>query len=296
MATSPPPTERGDGRTASTHWPSASGTAIPTTRSLSTAGAPLFSIDVSTFVWQGFLDKVTKGWAVNDFRRPDGLVEKTVDPFTGVLALPGGRKISLSSTSPTGHSPRPWARTAHAARRSFGPRRSRAITTPGSRPTVILSARSQARARRHRRPRADAFELLLRRPVHALRAVLLGAHRQRPGLRVANAHGVDQLRERRAADDRCRGLGDPMLDSIRVRIAMSVGLAQRVAVGLAQRERGAERYPDGGAIGDTDGATDPEPTPTPTATPAPTPTPTPAPTPTPTATPTPTPTDTPPPP
>ena len=61
---------------------------------VSTAGAPLFSIDVSTFVWQGFLDKVTKGWAVNDFRRPDGLVEKTVDPFTGVLALPGGRKIA----------------------------------------------------------------------------------------------------------------------------------------------------------------------------------------------------------
>ena len=49
----------------------------------------------------------------------------------------------------------------------------------------------------------------------------------------------------------------PTLGSVRVRIAMSVGLAQRVAVSLAQRERGAERYPDGGAIGDTDGATDP---------------------------------------
>ena len=53
------------------------------------------------------------------------------------------------------------------------------------------------------------------------------------------------------------GSVDPDAGSIRVRIAMSVGLAQRVAVGLAQRERGAERYPDGGAIGDTDGATDP---------------------------------------
>jgi len=61
---------------------------------VSTAAAPLFSIDVSTFVWQGFLDKVTEKWAVNGFKRPDGLVEKTVDPFTGVLALPGGRKTT----------------------------------------------------------------------------------------------------------------------------------------------------------------------------------------------------------
>ena len=110
---------------------------------VSTAGAPLFSIDVSTFVWQGFLDKVTKGWAVNDFRRPDGLVEKTVDPFTGVLALPGGRKIAELYLA---DGPQPRSVGADGSMRrgdpSGGVVRGRP-RRPGSRPIVTGSARAR---------------------------------------------------------------------------------------------------------------------------------------------------------
>ncbi|MEO8570150.1 MAG: transglycosylase domain-containing protein [Chloroflexota bacterium] len=54
---------------------------------VSTAGAPLFSIDVSTFVWQGFLNEATAKWPNTDFAKPaDGLVQAKIDPFTGLLS------------------------------------------------------------------------------------------------------------------------------------------------------------------------------------------------------------------
>jgi peptidoglycan glycosyltransferase len=54
---------------------------------VSTARAPLFSIDVSTFVWQGFLNEAGAKWPVTNFKRPaDGLVRVKIDPFTGLLA------------------------------------------------------------------------------------------------------------------------------------------------------------------------------------------------------------------
>jgi peptidoglycan glycosyltransferase len=54
---------------------------------VSTARSPLFSIDVSTFVWQGFLQEASAKWPVTTFTPPaDGLVRVKIDPFTGLLA------------------------------------------------------------------------------------------------------------------------------------------------------------------------------------------------------------------
>jgi membrane peptidoglycan carboxypeptidase len=54
---------------------------------VSTASAPLFSIDVSTYVWQGFLNEATRKWPETNFKRPaDGLVQVKIDPWTGLVA------------------------------------------------------------------------------------------------------------------------------------------------------------------------------------------------------------------
>jgi membrane peptidoglycan carboxypeptidase len=57
---------------------------------VSTARAPLFSIDVSTFVWQGFLSEASAKWPVTNFQKPaDGLVRVKIDPFTGLKVSSG---------------------------------------------------------------------------------------------------------------------------------------------------------------------------------------------------------------
>jgi membrane peptidoglycan carboxypeptidase len=56
---------------------------------VSTPARPVFSIDVTTFVWQGFLQEATKAWAVNDFAKPDGLVQAKIDAFTGLKPRAG---------------------------------------------------------------------------------------------------------------------------------------------------------------------------------------------------------------
>ncbi|MBA2372767.1 MAG: transglycosylase domain-containing protein [Chloroflexi bacterium] len=58
---------------------------------VSTPAKPVFSIEVTTYVWQGFLQEVSKDWPVRGFVRPEtGLVQATIDPFTGFLARAGG--------------------------------------------------------------------------------------------------------------------------------------------------------------------------------------------------------------
>ncbi len=74
---------------------------------VSTASDPLFSIDVTTYVWQGFLQDATKGWSINGFQTPGGLVEAAVDPWTG-LAAAGGTSVTelfLPGTAPQGALP-----------------------------------------------------------------------------------------------------------------------------------------------------------------------------------------------
>jgi membrane peptidoglycan carboxypeptidase len=54
---------------------------------VSTARAPLFSIDVSTYVWQGFLNEAGAKWPVTNFERPaEGLARVKIDPWTGARA------------------------------------------------------------------------------------------------------------------------------------------------------------------------------------------------------------------
>jgi membrane peptidoglycan carboxypeptidase len=71
---------------------------------VSTPQHPVFSIDVSTYVWQGFMNEATKGWKINDFNLPDTLVTAEVDPWTGLKAAPGQqgvKEIFIRGTAPT---------------------------------------------------------------------------------------------------------------------------------------------------------------------------------------------------
>ncbi len=71
---------------------------------ISTSGTAVFSLDVSTYVWQGFLKEATKGWAIQDFTRPDGLQTAAVDPWTGLVAnagAPAVQELFLDGTAPS---------------------------------------------------------------------------------------------------------------------------------------------------------------------------------------------------
>lgn len=71
---------------------------------VSSPSNPLFSIDVTTYVWQGFLQEATKSWSINGFTRPSGLVQAAVDPWTGALASGSGPAVTqlfLAGTAPT---------------------------------------------------------------------------------------------------------------------------------------------------------------------------------------------------
>ncbi len=64
---------------------------------------PVFSIEVTTFVWQGFLQEATDKWAVNDFVRPEGLSRVKIDAFTGLQPRTGSPTVDewfLPGTEP----------------------------------------------------------------------------------------------------------------------------------------------------------------------------------------------------
>ncbi|HEV8516341.1 MAG TPA: transglycosylase domain-containing protein [Candidatus Limnocylindrales bacterium] len=44
---------------------------------------PLFSIDVSTYVWQGFMREATADWEIREFEQPDKLYATAVDAYMG---------------------------------------------------------------------------------------------------------------------------------------------------------------------------------------------------------------------
>ena len=60
---------------------------------VSTPDRPLFSIEVSTFVWRGFLQDATEGWSINQFRQPEGLETARVDPWTGLRSQRGEKSV-----------------------------------------------------------------------------------------------------------------------------------------------------------------------------------------------------------
>jgi len=61
---------------------------------VSTPDQPVFSVDVTTHVWQGFLTEATAAWAVNDFARSANLVSVAVDPWTGLRPAEGGPTVT----------------------------------------------------------------------------------------------------------------------------------------------------------------------------------------------------------
>jgi membrane peptidoglycan carboxypeptidase len=48
----------------------------------------IFSFDAPTYVWQGFLAEVTKGWPITDWKEPSGIVHARVDVFSGLRPGP----------------------------------------------------------------------------------------------------------------------------------------------------------------------------------------------------------------
>jgi peptidoglycan glycosyltransferase len=59
---------------------------------VSSASDPIFSLDVAGPIWQNILREATRGWEVNDFPRPKGLQQATVDAFTGFKPSPWSRR------------------------------------------------------------------------------------------------------------------------------------------------------------------------------------------------------------
>jgi len=72
---------------------------------VSTPARPVFSIDIATYVWQGFLKEVSATWPITRFARPDsGLDHVAIDPFTGLLPGSGVSAVDewfLTGTAPT---------------------------------------------------------------------------------------------------------------------------------------------------------------------------------------------------
>jgi peptidoglycan glycosyltransferase len=50
---------------------------------VSGGGDSVFSLDAAAPLWQAVMNEVTRDWRVNDFERPEGIVTRTVDAFTG---------------------------------------------------------------------------------------------------------------------------------------------------------------------------------------------------------------------
>ena len=145
---------------------------------VSTPKKPVFSIDVTTFVWQGFMDEVTKKWAINDFKDPDGITKAKIDPFTGAKPGPGVKSIDelfIDGTGPAAAIP-----AEHLRRRDPPVRRLR------EGPRAVAEGRDQlvrpgpeGTGHQGRRQR-DADRVLLQRRVQAVRQLV--GHRRGPRL------------------------------------------------------------------------------------------------------------------
>ena len=93
-----------DGRTAGEYALAAGAWNGNSDNTVVSPNKPVFSIDVTTFVWQGFMAEATRTWGINDFKSPDGLVTAKIDPFTGLQPTPGDKPIDeifIKGTEPT---------------------------------------------------------------------------------------------------------------------------------------------------------------------------------------------------
>ena len=198
----------------------------------------VFSIEVTTFVWQGFMAEASKAWAINDFAPPDGLVQAKIDPWTGLQPSAGGPSVDewfIAGTEPKNALPGGPLRISGP-----GPCRLREELREldAGRPGL---ARSRAKGPRHQgRRERNADRLLLRRTVHTIRQVV-GPVRRGPRLLRADT-GADMLP---AADAR-RERGYPV---VRASDARSVRYGRGAAGALP--DAGANTVGVGRAHADT---------------------------------------------
>ncbi|HXQ96360.1 MAG TPA: transglycosylase domain-containing protein [Candidatus Acidoferrales bacterium] len=72
---------------------------------VSTVQSPLASLDVPTYVWQGFLDDVTRTWPIQDFAEPAGITTMSVDAYSGLRPGPFTTRtvpeLFIDGTQPT---------------------------------------------------------------------------------------------------------------------------------------------------------------------------------------------------
>jgi penicillin-binding protein 1A len=72
---------------------------------VSTVQSPLASLDVPTYVWQGFLNDVTRTWPIQDFTKPSGITTMSVDAYSGLRPGPFTTRtvpeLFIDGTQPT---------------------------------------------------------------------------------------------------------------------------------------------------------------------------------------------------
>jgi Membrane carboxypeptidase/penicillin-binding protein len=227
---------------------------------VSTARDPLFSIDVTTYVWQGFMHEATADWPNTNFKRPaDGLVKVTIDPWTGLLADPG--KPSVRMVHHRDRAPRP-SRSRHVRHGRLRRRRDRSgpRELADRRPELDHASGEGTRDRGWPEPHAD--ELLLQQHVQAIWILLGSAGRERIGLRRAEPVAVvlsdpDTRPERRdpvvrhpvavgLRRDRCRPLPHAIGHAIGQPVGQSVGqpVGQSVGDPVIRTDARADTCPD----------------------------------------------------
>ncbi len=211
---------------------------------ISTARDPLFSIDVTTYVWQGFLQEATDGWSINGFSTPDSLVEAAVDPWTGLAAV-GGKRVNelfLDGTTPQEGLPADQ-RCGEAVLSSAGIR-GRAQVVDGRQPG--LDGPGGAGRRRTWWTPEHADGLLLQPGLQPLRPILGPAHGRWRGMRPTVAEPDD--RPLRIAGSACvRGsacVGGPVRLPRDLPVAVVLRRAVVGAVGGAERRTGAHAGAD----------------------------------------------------
>ncbi len=159
------PADRGGpGRRAPTRSRSASGTATATTRRSRPRARPLFSIDVSTYVWQGFLQEASRKWPVTRLRsgrrRPDPRRDRSVDRDAGARRRRVGQRVVHRRHRAQG---RPGRGHLRHRRPERGAGRSRPSFGNWMEADRELDPAGGTRSRHRRRPEPDPDRVLLQR-------------------------------------------------------------------------------------------------------------------------------------
>ena len=168
------------------------------------SGGPLFSIDVTTYVWQGFMEESTKGWEINGLRRPQRPGAHGGRPVDRARVV---RRQRGRGAVPAGHDADPPARGLALRRGGADDRRvrGRAPELDGGEPRLAESGRGAARAPVGG-PENTATAYFYNPRVQPVRAVV-GAAPGRRGLRAAERAPVGVHRPVRLAGGLARPVG-----------------------------------------------------------------------------------------